>query len=52
MKWLERNLSEIVIRVAAYADGTSSLWGMYQPEEPHALLTELKQKRKSNTIES
>jgi hypothetical protein len=52
MKRLEERLKEVVIRVAVHADGTSSLWGMYQPEEPHVLLAELKQKRKSNIGES
>ncbi|MEY8355412.1 hypothetical protein AALB39_18925 [Lachnospiraceae bacterium 54-53] len=51
MKRLEEKLRELVIKVAIYADGTSSLWGMYQPEEPHMLLAELKQKRKNNTKE-
>lgn len=48
MKRLEDKLREIVIRVAIHADGTSSLWGMHQPEEPHMLLDKLKQKRKSS----
>nr|WP_314464340.1 hypothetical protein [uncultured Clostridium sp.] len=47
MKNFEEKLREIVIRVAIHANGTTSLWGMHQPEEPHVLLAELKQKRKS-----
>lgn len=48
MKNFEEKLREIVIRVAIHANGTTSLWGMHQPEEPHMLLAELKQKRKSS----
>lgn len=47
MKKLEEKLRDVVIQVAIRANGTSSLWGMHQPEEPQALLNELKQMRKS-----
>lgn len=48
MKKLEERLRDVVIQVAIRANGTSSLWGMHQPEEPHVLLNDLKQMRKSN----
>ncbi|MBE5991831.1 MAG: cyclic lactone autoinducer peptide [Paenibacillaceae bacterium] len=47
MRKLEEKLREVVIKVAIRANGTSSLWGMHQPEEPHTLLAELKQMRKN-----
>lgn len=49
-KKIEKKITNVVMKIAVNASYPTSLWGIYQPQEPTELLRKIRHKVKTNQL--